>query len=82
MDAAHPSSMSTPIPSPAPLPAFNTIPVGGIFRAMEDSLVQDVISMKKPKVESLDNNDGAASSFVLLHWQLMFYCLSYNRIRL
>jgi hypothetical protein len=54
MDAAHPSSASTPVPAHAQLPDFNTIPVGGIFRAMGDSFAQDVSPAKKPTVESLE----------------------------
>jgi len=54
MDAAHPSSASTHVPVHAQLPACNTIPVGGIFRAMDDSFAQDVTPAKKPKEESLE----------------------------
>jgi hypothetical protein len=54
MGAAYPSSASTPVPVHAQLPAFSTIPLGGIVRAMGDSFAQDVTQAKKPKVESLE----------------------------
>ena len=54
MDAAHPSSVNTPVLVHAQLRAFNTIPVGCIFRAMDDSVAQDITPAKKPKVESLE----------------------------
>ena len=52
MGAASPSA--TPIPCPVPLPAFGTIPVGGMSRALDHALAQDTTPLKKPKFESLE----------------------------
>ena len=52
MDAA--SSSSTPVPSPVPLPAFGTVPVGGMSRALELAFDQDNTPLKQPKIETLE----------------------------
>ena len=52
MDAASPSS--TPVPSPVPLPAFGTIPVGGMSRALDLAFDQDNTPLKKTKIETLE----------------------------